>query len=106
MCKSSQRTCRSHVSSSRGLDFFDRLKLIFLKNFVKIGDDLVEESETLDALVVGLELDVELGKVGDRREQDAHAVTLLVVELLKKSRMDRLLILIRLHDSFFQQNLF
>ena len=85
MCKSSQRTCRSHVSSSRGLDFFDRLKLIFLKNFVKISDDLVEESETLDALVVGLELDVELRKVGDRREQDAHAVTLLVVELLKKS---------------------
>ena len=89
----------SHVCRSSGLDLFnarERLKKknhafilsttvnihLLLKNLVEVGDNLVEQPQALDPLVVGLELDVEFREVGNRGEDDAATVTLLVVQLL------------------------
>ena len=55
---------------------------LLLKNLVEVGNNLVEQPQALDPLVVGLELDVEFGEVGNRGEDDAATVTLLVVQLL------------------------
>ena len=55
---------------------------LLFKNLVEVGDNLVEQPQALDPLVVGLELDVELREVGNRGEDDAATVTLLVVQLL------------------------
>ena len=89
----------SHVCRSSGLDLFnarERLKKknhavilattvnihLLLKNLVEVRNNLVEQPQALDPLVVGLEFDVELGEVGNRGEDDAATVTLLVVQLL------------------------
>ena len=55
---------------------------LLLKNLVEVRNNLVEQPQALDPLVVGLELDVEFGEVGNRGEDDAATVTLLVVQLL------------------------
>ena len=55
---------------------------LLLKNLVEVRNNLVEQPQALDPLVVGLEFDVELGEVGNRGEDDAATVTLLVVQLL------------------------
>ena len=55
---------------------------LLLQNLVEVGNNLVEQPQALDPLVVGLELDVEFGEVGNRGEDDAATVTLLVVQLL------------------------
>ena len=90
----------SHVGRSSGLDLFNarerlkkkKIKLSFwqqcvnvhllFKNLVEVRNNLVEQPQALDPLVVGLELDVELREVGNRGEDDAATVTLLVVQLL------------------------
>ena len=55
---------------------------LLLKNLVEVRNNLVEQPQALDPLVVGLEFDVELGEIGNRGEDDAATVTLLVVQLL------------------------
>ena len=52
-------------------------------DLVKVSDDLVEKPQTLDALVITLQLHVEFGKVRDRRKHHAHILTALVVQLLQ-----------------------
>ena len=52
---------------------------------VEVCDDLVEEPETLDPLVVEVELDVELVEVGDAGEDDAHPGVGLAVEVLRRA---------------------
>ena len=74
-----------HVGCTRGLDLLDALEAVLLQDFVEVCDDLVEETQTLNPLVVGLQLHVELGKVGDGGEDYAPAVALLVVQLLIKN---------------------
>ena len=69
---------RGHVSDR--LDFVNRTESLLDQKFVKIGDYLVEESQSFDALVVAVQFDVELVKVGDGREEDADARVTLVVE--------------------------
>ena len=59
------------------------LHLLF-EDLVKVGDNLIEKAQALNALIVGLKLDVELGEVGDGGEDDAPAVALLVVQLLRQ----------------------
>ena len=70
--------CR-HVGCSRRLDLLNTLELVLLQDLVKVGDDLVEEAQALHTLIVGLQLHVELGEVGDGGEYNAAAVALLVV---------------------------
>ena len=55
---------------------------LLFEDLVKVGDNLIEKAQALNALIVGLKLDVELGEVGDGGEDDAPAVALLVVQLL------------------------
>ena len=57
---------------------------LLFEDLVKVSDNLIEKAQALDALVVGLKLNVELGEVGDRGEDDAATVALLVVELLDR----------------------
>lgn len=51
-------------------------------HLVKIGDDLIEEPETLHALVVRLQLHVKLRKVADGGKHDSDAFARLVVQLV------------------------
>lgn len=54
----------------------------FTSHLVEVGDDLVEQPQTLHSLVVGLQLHVELGEVADGGEHDGDALARLVVELV------------------------
>ena len=58
------------------------INLLF-EDLVKVSDNLIEKAQALDALVVRLKLNVELREVGDRGEDDAATVALLVVQLLE-----------------------
>lgn len=55
---------------------------LFAHQFVKVSDNLVEQAQTFDALVVGLQLDIKLGKIWYRGEHDACTFALFVVEFL------------------------
>lgn len=57
-------------------------------HLVEVGDDLVEQAQTLHALVVAVQLHVELVVVGDGREHHAHAVVRLVVQVLHPTQYD------------------
>lgn len=61
----------------------DDLPETFLaEQLVEVGDNLVEQTQTLDAFVVALQLDVELGEIWDAGKQDADRVALLVIQIL------------------------
>lgn len=51
-------------------------------DLVKVCNDFVEETQALHSLVVGLQLHVELGEVGDGGKHDARVVNGLVVVTL------------------------
>lgn len=74
---------RGHVRGAGRLDFFDALETLFAEQLVEVGNDFVQQPQTLHALVVCLELHVELGKVRYGREHYAHAVALLVIQFLQ-----------------------
>merc|ERR1719237_844225 len=71
-----------HVCSSSGLDLFNARKRLLFENFVEVSNNLIEKAQALNALIVGLKLNVELREVGDGGEDDAPAVALLVVQLI------------------------
>jgi len=73
------QTGSGHVRGAGRLDFLDALETRFAEQLVEVGDDLVQQPQTLDTLVVGLQFDVKFGEVRYGREHDAHAVALLVV---------------------------
>lgn len=54
-----------------------------LTHLVEVGDDLVEEAETLHAHVVPVQLDVKVVEVGDGGEEHAHLGVGLVVQVLQ-----------------------
>ena len=72
-----------HVGGSGGLDLLDAAEAVLLQDLVEVCDDLIEQSETLHSLIVGLKLHVELGEVRNWCEDDASAVTLLVIQFLE-----------------------
>ena len=49
---------------------------------VEVGDDLVQEAQTLHPHVVAIQLDVEVVEVGDGGEHDPHLRVRLVVQVL------------------------
>lgn len=73
----------SHVRGPRTLDLLDVFVRLLGEQLVEIGYDLVQESETLDTLVIRLQFHVELGKVWYRGEHYANEVALFVVQLLE-----------------------
>ena len=80
------RSC--HVGGSCRFDFFNAIKSLFLQDFVKISNDLVQQPQALDTLVISFKLHVKFTKVGDGSEDDAYAGALLVVQVLKtKSKL-------------------
>lgn len=52
------------------------------KYLIKIGDNLVEQTQTLDTLIVSVQFNVKLHKVWDGGKANAHAIVRLVVEIL------------------------
>ena len=62
------------------------LHLLF-QDLIKVSNNLIEKAQALHALIVGLKLNVELGEVGDGGEDDAAAVTLLVVKFLPRRKL-------------------
>lgn len=50
---------------------------------IKISNDLVQEPQTLHALVVAVQLHVKLVVVGDAGEYNPHALVRLVVQVLR-----------------------
>lgn len=77
---------RGHVRGAGRLDLLDALETLFAEQLVEVGYDLVQQPQALHALVVGLQLHVELGEVGYGREHYAHAVALLVVQFLRRRK--------------------
>ena len=76
-------TGRGHVRGPRALDLLDVFVRFLGEELVEIGDDLVQQPETLDALVIRLELHVKFGEVWYRGEHYANEVALLVVQFLQ-----------------------
>jgi len=64
----------------------DLPEALLAEQFVEVGDNLVEQTQALHALVVALQFHVELGEVGYAGEQNAHRVALLVVQVLQQSQ--------------------
>lgn len=60
-------------------------KLQRIADLIEVCNDLVEKSQALGALVVDVELHVELVEVGDRRKDDAYAAVALVVQVLRNN---------------------
>lgn len=60
---------------------------MYSTHLIKISDDLIKQTETLHALVVAVQLHVELVVVGDGGEDDAHALVRLVVQVLPTARL-------------------
>lgn len=50
---------------------------------IKVGDDLIEQPQTLDPHVVSVQLNVKVVEVGDGREEHADLRVGLVVEILQ-----------------------
>lgn len=76
-----------HVGAAHGLDFVDSPEAVLLEQLVKVGNDLVEQSEALEALVRAIHLRVELVEVGHAGEYDAHFGVTLMVEFLVGGRV-------------------
>lgn len=72
-------TCCSHISRSSRLYLLDALEFFVLKDFVKVGNDFVEQAKTLNALIIGFQLDIKFGEVRNGCKNYAHAITLFVV---------------------------
>lgn len=69
----------SHVRGPRTLDFLDVFVRLLGEQLVKIGYDLVQQSETLDTLVIRLQFHVKLRKIWYRGEHYANEVALFVI---------------------------
>lgn len=52
---------------------------------IKVGDDLVEEAQTLNAAVVDALLRVEVGEVGQGGKHDSDLIVRLAVQLLREA---------------------
>lgn len=55
----------------------------YFSHLIKVGDDLIEQPQTLNSHVVSIQLDVEVIKVGDRGEQHSDLSVRLVVQILQ-----------------------
>lgn len=55
-------------------------------HLIKVGNDLIEEPQTLNAHVVAIQFYVEVIEVGDGGEHDAHLGVGLVIEVLQKQK--------------------
>ena len=74
---------RCHISASNRLDLINRPEPLVAKELIEVGNDLVEESDTLDTLVVPVQLCVELVEVGDACKDHPHPRVRLAVQLLE-----------------------
>lgn len=61
----------------------DSPEALLAEQLIEVGDNLVQQSQALHALVVALQFHVELGEVGNAGEQNAHRIALLVVKILE-----------------------
>lgn len=83
------QTGRGHVRGPGRFDLLDALETLLAQQLVKVRDDLVQQPQTLHALVVGFQFHVELREVRYRREHYAHGVALFVVQFLRARRITR-----------------
>ena len=67
---------------------------------VKVSNDFIKQPETLHALVVVVQLGVELMEVGDAGEEDADPLVTLTVELLQRTTQGALLLFWDFLDMF------
>ena len=49
---------------------------------IEVCNDLIQQTQTFHALVVGLQLGVKVGEVDDRSEHDTNVTDVLVVQFL------------------------
>jgi len=57
------------------------------EQLIKVGNNLVEQTQTLDTFVIALEFHVELGEIWYAGKQDADGIALLVIKILPSSQM-------------------
>ena len=74
---------RCHISASDRLDLINCPEPLVAEQLIEVGNDLVEESDTLDTLVVPVQLCVELVEVGDACKDHPHPRVRLAVQLLE-----------------------
>lgn len=63
-----------------------RVDAVAWPHLIKVGNDLVEEPQTLNAHVVAIQFYVEVIEVGDGGEHDAHLGVGLVIEVLQRQK--------------------
>ena len=64
-----------------------RYTCLHVTHGIKVGDDLVEEAQTLEALVVDALLGVEVGEGGHTGEQDSNLGVALAVQVVVVTRV-------------------
>ena len=62
------------------------MKTVLLKNFIKIGNDLIEQAETFHPLIVWLQLNIKLWEVWNGGKYDAAAVALFMIQFLEERK--------------------
>ena len=70
----------NHVGTPNSFDFLHRFKGWSQKKLIKVANNLIEKPDTLQPLVVGDSLHVELLVAGDGGEHHAGKLVLLAVE--------------------------
>lgn len=79
------QTRRQHVRRADGLDLFYAAELRLQQQLVKVTDDFVEQSKTLQPLLVNIRFIVELFVVGNRCKQHADGRVAFVIKVLRHS---------------------
>ncbi len=83
-----------HVGGPDGLDLVEGAESVVADEIIEVGDDLVQEPQALDALVVEVQLHVELVEVGDGGEEDADTGVRLAVQFLRTTNSCSLLLFV------------
>lgn len=65
----------------------DLPETLLAQQFIEVGYNLVEQTQTFDSLVIPLQLHVKLGEIWYAGKQDADRIALLVVQILSSSQM-------------------
>ena len=73
---------RHHISGSYGFDLLQYAEFGLRQQFIKVADDLVEESETLESFFIDITLFVKLFVVWNGGEHDRYVFVSLAVQIL------------------------
>ena len=66
------------------------MKSLLFQDLIKVSNDLIQQPQTLNTFVIGLELNVKFAEVGNGSKNDADAGALLVIQVLHDGKNRKL----------------